>query len=137
MSVFLSKIKVLALHCYLSLNVKTTSHKQDMEGSRHGSLIIITVINQYLAGIAFKEMQTSCVPKKRCSTNAPGWLNGDHPTVEEGQVTTQVCFHWSSNCCKCRKWSTYIKVRNCGDYFVYFLSGTPHSYCHLRYCSTD
>ena len=57
MSVFLSKIKVLALYCYLSLNVKTTSHKQDMEGSRHGSLIIITVINQYLAGIAFKEMQ--------------------------------------------------------------------------------
>ena len=57
MSVILSEIKVLALYCYLSLNVKTTSHKQGMEGSLHESLIIITVINQYLAGIAFKKMQ--------------------------------------------------------------------------------
>lgn len=78
------------------------------------------------------KMPTTCVPMHRCNTHAPGWLNGNHPTVADGQVTRQVCFHWSSNCCN---WSTNIQVRNCGEYFVYLLSGTP--VCSLRYCGTD
>lgn len=77
-------------------------------------------------------MPTACVPINRCNTRATGWLNGNHPTVADGQVTRQVCFHWSSNCCY---WSTNIQVRNCGEYFVYLLSGTPA--CSLRYCGTD
>ena len=44
-----------------------------------------------------------CVPTKRCGTKAPGWLNGKHPTVQEGIVDRQVCYHWSDNCCK---WKT-------------------------------
>ena len=77
-------------------------------------------------------MPTACVPINRCNTRATGWLNGNHPTVADGQVTRQVCFHWSSNCCY---WLTNIQVRNCGEYFVYLLSGTPA--CSLRYCGTD
>ena len=78
------------------------------------------------------KMPTTCVPMHRCNTHATGWLNGNHPTVADGQVTRQVCFHWSSDCCL---WSTNIQVRNCGEYFVYLLSGTPG--CSLRYCGTD
>ena len=78
-------------------------------------------------------MPTACVPINRCNTRATGWLNGNHPTVADGQVTRQVCFHWSSNCCY---WSTNIQVRNCGEYFVYLLNGTPVG-CSLRYCGTD
>ena len=77
-------------------------------------------------------MPTACVPINRCNTRATGWLNANHPTVADGQVTRQVCFHWNSNCCY---WSTNIQVRNCGEYFVYLLSGTPG--CSLRYCGTD
>ena len=77
-------------------------------------------------------MVTSCPPENRCNTQAPGWMNGGHPTVAEGPVSRQVCFHWG-NCCS---WPQNIKVRNCGSYYVYHLSGgTPG--CQLRYCGTD
>ena len=83
-------------------------------------------------GTAGKRMPTLCPPKFRCGTHAPAWLNGEHPTVADGQVTRKVCFHWTSDCCY---WSTDIEVRNCGSYYVYYLSGTPA--CWLRYCGTD
>ena len=83
-------------------------------------------------GSAGTRMPTSCPPTRRCGTDAPGWMNGGHPTVADGQISRQVCFHWDSNCCL---WSTNIKVRNCGSYYVYYLSGTP--ICSLRYCGTN
>ena len=83
-------------------------------------------------GSAGTRMPTSCPPYRRCGTHAPAWLNGGHPTVADGQVSRQVCFHWTSSCCE---WSTNIKVRNCGSYYVYYLSGTP--VCRLRYCGTN
>ena len=87
-------------------------------------------------GSAGTRMPTSCPPYIRCGTNAPGWLNGGHPTVADGQVSRQVCFHWmNSGCCE---WSTNIKVRNCGSYYVYYLHSTPNNgYCDLRYCGTN
>ena len=75
------------------------------------------------------EIPTSCVPRHRCGTHAPGWLNGAHPRVTDGKVSRQVCFHWGSNCCR---WSVNIQVRNCGSFYVYYLSGTPA--CNLRFC---
>ena len=83
-------------------------------------------------GAAGTRMPTSCPPTWRCGTHATGWLNGGHPTVADGNITRQVCFHWSSNCCH---WSTNIQVRNCGSFYVYYFHGTPA--CHLRYCGTD
>ncbi|XP_044179849.1 uncharacterized protein LOC122961271 isoform X2 [Acropora millepora] len=83
-------------------------------------------------GSAGTRMPTSCPPYYRCGTSVTGWLNGGHPTVADGQVSRQVCFHWTSSCCQ---WSTNIRVRNCGSYYVYFLSGTPN--CDLRYCGTN
>ena len=85
-------------------------------------------------GSAGTRMPTSCPPKYICGTTGTGWLNGGHPTVADGQVSRQVCFHWSGNCCY---WSTNIKVRNCGSYYVYYLNGTPSGQCDLRYCGTD
>ena len=85
-------------------------------------------------GSAGTRMPTSCPPTDRCDTSAPGWMNGGHPTVADGQVSRTVCFHWRSNCCY---WSTNISVRNCGSYYVYYLSGTPNGFCPLRYCGTN
>ena len=81
-------------------------------------------------GDAGTAMPTSCVPKNHCGTHAPGWLESGHPSVGQGSVTGKVCFHWSSKCCH---WSVNIKVRNCGDFYVYKLPKTP--YCSLRYCA--
>lgn len=74
-------------------------------------------------------MPTSCVGKNRCSSHAPGWLDGSHPSVADGVVSATVCFHWNLGCCT---WSTGIRVRNCGEFYVYELGPTPG--CYLRYC---
>ena len=76
-------------------------------------------------------MPTSCVPKNRCGTRAPGWMNGVHPTVAEGKVTRKVCYSWN-NCCQA---SNNIEVVNCGLFYVYKLSRRPG--CNLRYCGSD
>ena len=80
-------------------------------------------------GAAGNQIPDKCVPTRRCGTHAPGWLNGPHPTVQDGVVTRRVCYHWSNNCCR---WSNNIKVKNCGGFFVYELQRTP--VCSLRYC---
>ncbi len=80
-------------------------------------------------GAAGDRMPDKCVLRYRCGTLAPGWLNGAHPTVAEGVVTRQVCYHWWGYCCH---YSNTIKVQNCSGYFVYELQRTPGRY--LRYC---
>ncbi|XP_020618027.1 uncharacterized protein LOC110055930 isoform X3 [Orbicella faveolata] len=80
-------------------------------------------------GRAGKQMPQSCVPKHRCGTHAPGWLDGQHPTMSEGAVKRKVCFHWSNSCCR---YSSSIRVRNCGAFYVYELDST--GFCSLRYC---
>lgn len=80
-------------------------------------------------GAAGDRILDKCVPEGRCGTDAPGWLQGNHPTVAEGVVTGKVCYHFKGNCCL---WSNNISVKNCGEYFVYQLRQLPG--CNLRYC---
>ncbi|KAK3731079.1 hypothetical protein QZH41_007969 [Actinostola sp. cb2023] len=80
-------------------------------------------------GTAGSAMPTKCVPGRHCGTHAPGWLSGSHPTQAEGMVTRKVCFTWGNNCCR---WNNSIRVRNCGEFYVYELGKTP--LCNLRYC---
>ena len=80
-------------------------------------------------GAAGIEMPTSCVPHHHCGTHASGWLRGGHPSVVQGVVSRKVCFHWTKTCCE---FSSNIRVRNCGGFYVYELEPTP--LCHLRYC---
>ena len=77
-------------------------------------------------------MAESCVEVYRCcGTYIPGWLNGSHPTVNEGAVQRRVCFSYYvyGDCCSL---STYIRVRNCGGFYVYQLK--PLTVCNSRYC---
>ncbi|XP_016117793.1 uncharacterized protein, partial [Sinocyclocheilus grahami] len=78
------------------------------------------------------QMPDTCVDELSCGTIAPLWLNGGHPTVEDGVVTRDVCGHWSNNCCYFQ--SNPIKVKACpGGYYVYeFVSPTT---CSLAYCA--
>ena len=80
-------------------------------------------------GDAGTRMPTSPVPDHHCGTHATGWLNGQHPTKEDGSVKRQVCFNWLGKHCR---WSIYVHVRNCGSFYVYHLGRTPG--CSFRYC---
>ena len=83
-------------------------------------------------GAAGTKMPTTRVPANRCGTVWSGWLDGAHPTVEDGEVSRKVCFSDRSTGCKSSK---YIFVKNCGSYFIYRLIEQPR--CHSRYCSAD
>ena len=76
-------------------------------------------------------MAESCVDRYRCGTYYPGWLNGSHPTVNEGAVQRRVCFRdreYGGFCCL---FSIYIRVRNCGGFYVYQLKPLL---CDFLYC---
>jgi len=83
-------------------------------------------------GEAGTRMPTTCVPTGRCGASSPGWLNGNHSTVADGEVYRQVCFHTNEGCC-----GKYLKIRvkNCTSYYIYKL--LPTEGCNLRYCGTD
>ena len=82
-------------------------------------------------------MTTTCPPFGTCNTVAPGWLNGAHPEVTDGNVTRKVCFSFGAGQCCDRK--TEIQVRNCSEYIVYYLHSTPFhgGAIVLRYCGSD
>ena len=48
--------------------------------------------------------------------------------MQEGMVSRQVCFNWR-DCCQ---WKINIRIRNCGDFYVYELKAP--GVCGLRYC---
>jgi hypothetical protein len=88
-------------------------------------------------GDAGTQLSTTCVPRtdtnnRKCHTDAVSWLNGAHPSVNDGKVTRTVCFSWNVNCCK---WQRAIDVINCGFFYIYKLVSSPN--CSLRYCGTD
>ncbi|KAL2100637.1 hypothetical protein ACEWY4_002398 [Coilia grayii] len=77
-------------------------------------------------------MPESCVPINRCSTHAPIWLNGSHPSPADGVVTRQMCGHWTNGCCHFQPPS--IQVKACpGNYTVYEFVDPFH--CYLAYCA--
>ena len=68
----------------------------------------------------------------RCGTQAPGWLNGKHPAVQNQIVGADACFHWSGETCR---WKTRVFIRNCGGFYVYQLDPAPG--CNMRYCGSN
>ena len=83
-------------------------------------------------GDAGTKMPTTRVPLYRCGTRFPGWLDGAHPTVEDGKIQRKVCFSDRNQGCK---YHGTILVKNCGSYFIYKLF--PWHSCPSRYCGTD
>ncbi|XP_051883992.1 uromodulin-like [Pristis pectinata] len=76
-----------------------------------------------------RKIPETVVPVNHCSGERPGWLNGAHPSVGEGEVTRTVCFTWDGNTCDREQ---AIRVKNCSGYFVYQLKPPPYSrsvYC--------
>jgi cysteine-rich repeat protein len=83
-------------------------------------------------GAAGTKMPDSAPPVDHCNTDATGWLQGGHPTVQQGVVTRKACFNWVGQSC----WSSNnIKVVNCGGFYLYQL-GAPGC-CSCVYCGTN
>lgn len=75
----------------------------------------------------------TCVPTLHCNTAAPMWLNGTHPSSDEGIVNRRACAHWNGDCCL---WEAPVQVKACaGGYYVYNV--TPPPECHLGYCTGE
>ena len=86
-------------------------------------------------GAAGKKMPTTRVEPFHCGTDWSGWLDGAHPSVENGEVQRTVCFsNRQSETLPC-KYSEKIFVKNCESYFIYKLVKLTN--CESRYCATD
>jgi len=84
-------------------------------------------------GAAGVRIPNTVVPSYRCGTHASGWMSGSYPGVQDGAVDRTICFNWSGNSCN---WSEPTKVRNCGDFYVFYLKNVSWG-CHGRYCGTN
>ena len=82
-------------------------------------------------GAAGDRMADKCVPIDHCGAYYPGWLSGAHPTVAEGVVSRRVCFSERNTCCYS---GHYIRIKNCGAYFVYELPRPDYWHSNVRYC---
>ncbi|XP_027038417.1 uromodulin-like [Pocillopora damicornis] len=79
---------------------------------------------------SYTKMLDHCVSDHRCHTDITGWLNGTHPSLEDGVVNRQACFHGYYNCCYGR---VQIQVRSCEGFYVYYLNPSPAG--KFRYCA--
>jgi len=70
------------------------------------------------------------VEEYNCGTHDPIWLNGRHPAVNGGHVVLKACIHSFGIACD---ESFDINVKNCGDFYVYYLK--PTYYCATAYCA--
>ena len=71
---------------------------------------------------------------KYCGAYCPGYLlSGSHPqTPGELATNVKVCYNCEGVMCNYSK--NYVKIRHCGDYFVYYLTEYPETW-ELRYCT--
>ena len=82
-------------------------------------------------GPAGSRITDSYVEPDHCNTHQGGWINGTHPTVLDEIVDRTVCFsRYYGDCFRRPK---EIQIRNCGEYYLYYLQET--SMCDHRYCS--
>ena len=128
----------------ITVNLSTYFHDQILSDANRKSSYVTPKYGPYLCdnllpegwyrfvGAAGTRMPTTRVPAYRCGTDWSGWLDGAHPTVEDGYVLRTVCFSDRSAGCK---YSITISVKNCGSNFIYKLEHPPA--CLSRYCSTD
>ncbi|XP_052101114.1 von Willebrand factor D and EGF domain-containing protein-like isoform X2 [Mytilus californianus] len=63
-----------------------------------------------------------------CGTNYPVWMNGTFPIVSDGNLTVAACLQTENSTCET---SFNVQIRNCGNYFIYFLQNTTKNaaYC--------
>ncbi|XP_048586880.1 oncoprotein-induced transcript 3 protein isoform X2 [Nematostella vectensis] len=67
-------------------------------------------------GYAGTGMANSCVPGYHCGASASVWMNGSHPSVQEGAVGRTVHISYFGYC---YRYNYHLTVRNCSGFYVY------------------
>ncbi|KAL7869927.1 hypothetical protein AOLI_G00139150 [Acnodon oligacanthus] len=107
-----------------STDSTTTSHCD-------GSLNWVDWYRLFYQGQSAK-MPETCVSPYGCSTGTPLWLNGSHPSLQDGVVVRQICGSSFSDCCYFK--SLPIRVKACpGNYYVYEFARP--NFCNAAYCT--
>jgi len=78
------------------------------------------------------KMPTEKVDENHCGTIHPIWMKGPHPTRNEETVNRKACINFFGLLDGCFT-QLDIKVRNCGEHYVYYLG--PTFSCSLAYCA--
>ncbi|XP_001635379.3 uncharacterized protein LOC5515207 [Nematostella vectensis] len=81
----------------------------------------------------YYRLPVRAVPEGRCGATSSGWMNGGHPSVQDGVVKRTVCFHSNAEVCR---YSVTILVRNCFGYHVYRFKKLDASW-NARYCAEN
>merc|ERR1711937_409945 len=72
--------------------------------------------------------------ENHCGSKYPGWLAGEHPTMDEGPVERDIHFYKDG---KCTNNLGRVMIRNCGTFYVYKFSKLPymcdHGFCLEKY----
>ena len=64
------------------------------------------------------KISTSPTKENHCGTGATGWINGGSTPGLGQMIDAEACFSWAGDNCY-RKIN--VRIRNCKDYFLYFL----------------
>ena len=126
-SIFYHLADICQLHTVLHDGDRAVSHRKN-----HGKCDSDLITGWYrFLNISGITMPTKCPQVDTCGTRYPGWLRGDHPSMDEREVLRTVCFRKNLNDC-CHK-PKNIRVKNCSSFYVYQLVRTS---CPFRYCFT-
>ncbi|PVD18254.1 hypothetical protein C0Q70_20803 [Pomacea canaliculata] len=85
---------------------------------------------------AESKMPETCVNNFKCGTTVPIWMNGTHPSVNDGIQTRRACANFQSGGASytpCCGQAVKIGVKNCEGFFIYYLHPTPA--CPMAYCA--
>ncbi|XP_028515350.1 oncoprotein-induced transcript 3 protein-like [Exaiptasia diaphana] len=74
---------------------------------------------------------TSCPAPGSCGAKAPGWLNGQYPSLEAGIKEMEICYNTGADCCG-RNATVY--VRQCYGYPVFMFDNVPEKSLGNRVC---
>ena len=85
------------------------------------------------SSVAGGEMPTTKPSLKKCGTYIPIWMNGSHPTINDGVVPRKACANIPFKSPVGCGYSYSIQVRNCSGYYIYKLKAPQH--CLLAYCA--
>ena len=132
-----SMLSFFFLSCSIAIECTNHTVLNEASRSRFFTNYIVNASDTSLTGwftyngSAGTRMATTCVPADHCGTFVPGWLAGNHPSVDEGLVVRSVCLSKSQVCCMT---SVSVLVRNCSGFFVYKLDVNASLSFTFRVC---
>lgn len=88
--------------------------------------------HRFDVGLGTKVLGNCTNSPNRCGTRSPGWMQGSHPTIDDGIVSR--ILHFYSHYCADDHGE--VLVRNCGHFYTYRFVNIPYWSCQFGICLT-